>query len=247
MHWDLFISHASEDKEEFVRELADRLTEKGLDVWYDEFTLKMGDSLRRSIDKGLAESDFGVIVLSSDFFKKEWPQKELDGLVARETVDTKVILPIWHKVSKDDVMKFSPTLADRKAACSEEGMDKVIEYILKVVKPELIEEVGAVSPQKSERVRTNDSVKWLGTPWKGRFLAWYGPYERLELKENRYYEESMRVALNAAGFKERLCAPEKLSEHSKKGYNTIYLTDKNSWRQKIIQGRLILMAKPIDS
>lgn len=83
MHWDLFISHASEDKEEFVRELADRLTEKGLDVWYDEFTLKMGDSLRRSIDKGLAESDFGVIVLSSDFFKKEWPQKELDGLVAR--------------------------------------------------------------------------------------------------------------------------------------------------------------------
>lgn len=152
MHWDLFISHASEDKEEFVRELADRLTEKGLDVWYDEFTLKMGDSLRRSIDKGLAESDFGVIVLSSDFFKKEWPQKELDGLVARETVDTKVILPIWHKVSKDDVMKFSPTLADRKAACSEEGMDKVIEYILKVVKPELIEEVGAASPQKSERV-----------------------------------------------------------------------------------------------
>lgn len=113
--FDLFISHASEDKEEFVRPLAEALQALGVEVWYDEFQLQVGDSLRRSIDKGLSNSRFGVVVLSSNFFAKNWPQYELDGLVARETSGAKVILPIWHRVTKDEVMKYSPTLADRVA------------------------------------------------------------------------------------------------------------------------------------
>jgi hypothetical protein len=113
--YDLFISHASEDKEEFVRPLADALQALGVEVWYDEFLLRVGDSLRRSIDKGLGNSRFGVVVLSSAFFAKNWPQYELDGMVARELNGVKVILPIWHRVTKDEVMKFSPTLADRVA------------------------------------------------------------------------------------------------------------------------------------
>jgi hypothetical protein len=113
--FDLFISHASEDKDEFVRPLADTLQTLGVAVWYDEFQLRVGDSLRRSIDKGLANSRFGVVILSSAFFAKNWPQYELDGMVARETQGVKVILPIWHRVTKDEVMKFSPTLADRVA------------------------------------------------------------------------------------------------------------------------------------
>lgn len=113
--FDLFISHASEDKEEFVRPLAEALQALGVDVWYDEFQLRVGDSLRRSIDKGLANSRFGVVVLSSAFFAKNWPQYELDGMVAREMNGVKVILPIWHRVTKDEVMRFSPTLADRVA------------------------------------------------------------------------------------------------------------------------------------
>lgn len=99
---DLFISHASEDKDELVRPLVEELQKLGIDVWYDEFTLKIGDSLRRSIDKGLANAKYGVVVLSSSFFKKNWPQYELDGMVAREMEGTKVILPIWHKVTKSD-------------------------------------------------------------------------------------------------------------------------------------------------
>ena len=110
--WDLFICHASEDKENFVRLLAEALREKKLEVWYDDFTLKMGDSLRRSIDKGLASSRYGVVVLSPAFFAKQWPQWELDGLVAREIKDgKKVILPVWHNVAHDDVFKHSPSLA----------------------------------------------------------------------------------------------------------------------------------------
>ncbi|MCE9621234.1 MAG: toll/interleukin-1 receptor domain-containing protein [Actinomycetia bacterium] len=113
---DVFISHASEDKENVARPLADLLTVEGLNVWYDEFSLTVGDSLRRSIDRGLASSRFGVVVLSPDFFRKEWPQAELDGLVAKQrATGGKVVLPIWHRVTKDEVLAFSPTLADLKA------------------------------------------------------------------------------------------------------------------------------------
>lgn len=113
--YDFFVSHASEDKEEFVEGLANELKSRGATVWYDNFTLKIGDSLRRKIDEGLRSSRFGIVVLSGSFFKKEWPQRELDGLVALEGGAEKKILPIWHRVSKDDVARYSPTLADRIA------------------------------------------------------------------------------------------------------------------------------------
>ncbi len=112
---DFFISHASEDKDSFVRPLAEKLIDLGLNVWYDEFNLKIGDSLRRSIDNGLKSSKFGIVVLSSSFFAKNWTQYELDGLATKEMYGVKVILPIWHKVSKDEVVSFSPTLADKVA------------------------------------------------------------------------------------------------------------------------------------
>ena len=63
--------------------------------------LKLGDSLRRSIERGLASSRFGVVVLSPRFFAKEWPQKELDGMAALEIEGRKVILPVHHTALKD--------------------------------------------------------------------------------------------------------------------------------------------------
>ena len=72
-------------------------------------------------------------MLSKAFFAKDWPQRELDGLVSLEIGGRKVILPIWHGVTKADVAKFSPLLADRVAASSAEGMDSVVGKILKVV------------------------------------------------------------------------------------------------------------------
>lgn len=113
MDWDVFVCHASEDKEEFVRPLARELQTLGLRVWYDEFSLTVGDSLRRRIDDGLARSRAGVVILSPQFFAKEWPQRELDGLVARETLGQKVVLPVWHNLSKQDVLRYSPPLADK--------------------------------------------------------------------------------------------------------------------------------------
>ena len=112
---DVFISHASEDKESFVKLLADELIKQGVSVWYDEYSLRIGDSLRKSIDKGLSDSRFGLIVLSKSFFEKNWTQYELNGLVAKEMQGEKVILPIWHNITKDEVLEYSPTLVDKVA------------------------------------------------------------------------------------------------------------------------------------
>ncbi len=136
MLYDLFICHASEDKGTFVRPLANALRDRNVEVWYDEFSLKLGDSIRRSLDKGLKHSRFGVVVLSKAFFDKQWPQYELDGLVEREMKGRdKVILPVWHAVTHDDVMKYSPPLAGRKAVSSKEGTEKVAEEIFAVIHP----------------------------------------------------------------------------------------------------------------
>ena len=132
--YDVFICHASEDKESFVRVLAEKLCSKDLRVWYDEITLSLGDSLRRSIDHGLAKSRYGVVVLSTKFFEKEWPQKELDALVSKEAGLDKVILPIWHGVTEKQVRSFSPILAGRLAVSTDEGIDHVVDEILRVVK-----------------------------------------------------------------------------------------------------------------
>lgn len=134
---DVFVSHASEDKESFVRALAEGLRACGVIVWYDEFELKVGDSLRRSIDRGLANSRFGIVVLSSAFFAKNWPQYELDGLVTKEmSGNGKVILPIWHKVSKDEVAGYSPTLADKVALnTGVQSLDEIIEELVGVIRP----------------------------------------------------------------------------------------------------------------
>lgn len=132
--WDAFVSHASEDKHPFVQSLAELLQANGLSVWYDSFTLTVGDSLRRSIDRGLAQSRFGIVVLSPAFFAKEWPQRELDGLVAREVEGRKVILPVWHNVNEPDVRRYSPTLADRLGVHSGGGVVAVVQALLQAIR-----------------------------------------------------------------------------------------------------------------
>ena len=132
--WDVFVSHASEDKDGFARPLADALRAEGLSVWFDESVLRVGDSLRRSIDRGLSQCTFGIVIVSKAFLSKEWPQRELDGLVAREEEGKKVVLPIWHDISAADVRRRSPTLADRLAIPSSKGVAAVVKEILEVVR-----------------------------------------------------------------------------------------------------------------
>lgn len=113
--WDVFISHASEDKEAVARPLAEELRGRGVKVWLDETELRIGDSLRRKIDQGLAKSRFGVVVFSRSFFAKGWPQYELDGIVSRSVSGEQTLLPLWHEITKDEVQRHSPSLVDKIA------------------------------------------------------------------------------------------------------------------------------------
>jgi hypothetical protein len=123
----LFLCHASENKD-FVRPLAETLGKRH-EVWYDEYSIKLGDSLSKKIDEGLAQCDFGVVVLSPDFFKKDWPRKELDALVSMETQSRKIILPIWKDITHDEVAKYSPLLASRYAVSASKGLPTVVAAI----------------------------------------------------------------------------------------------------------------------
>ncbi len=142
MNWDIFISHASEDKELVARPLADLLRSSGVTVWLDENELSLGDSLRTKIDQGLAESLFGVVILSQAFFAKDWPQRELNGLAALESPQRKVILPVWHRVDQAVVARYSPLLASKLAVGTDRGLGAVATEVLKVVIPMRAEEIG---------------------------------------------------------------------------------------------------------
>lgn len=133
--YDVFISHASEDKDEVVRPLAIALRDKGIKVWYDEFEMKIGDSLRRKIDKGLVNSRFGIVVISKSFIKKGWTNYELDGIITKAVSGEQIILPIWHNITKKEVIEFSPSLADKLARNTaintiDEIADEIAELII---------------------------------------------------------------------------------------------------------------------
>jgi len=135
--YDAFICHSSEDKDSVVRPIAEKLRDLGFWIWYDEFALEIGDSLRRSIDKGLVNSRYGIVVLSPAFFRKEWPQYELNGLTAREIEGRKVILPVWHQISKADILRISPPLADKIAAnTTTHSLDEVAKQLAIVLAKE---------------------------------------------------------------------------------------------------------------
>ena len=132
--YDVFISHATEDKDEVVRPLVDALIACGVRVWYDESELRIGDSLRGKIDEGLASSRYGILVLSHAFFRKKWTKFELNALVAREMADKSAILPIRHKITEDEIMVHSPGLTDKIARdTSDFTIDQIAQEIAEVI------------------------------------------------------------------------------------------------------------------
>jgi hypothetical protein len=140
--FDAFISHAFEDKDSIARSLATKLSNYGLKIWFDEFSLEVGDSLIDSIDKGLANSRFGIVILSKSFLSKGWTKYELKGLLTREIGNDKVVLPVWHNISKDEIIGISPTLADKFALnSSSQSIDEIAVRLIRVIRPDIFENI----------------------------------------------------------------------------------------------------------
>lgn len=137
LHHDVFISHASADKNDVARPLKVLLESLGCSVWLDETALEIGDSLRVKIDQGLKNSRFGVLVLSPAFIERNWPQYELDALLNREMSGTeKVILPIRHNLKTADINKYSGALGMRLSRNTADGLEGIAKEIADLVKRE---------------------------------------------------------------------------------------------------------------
>lgn len=132
---DVFLSHASEDKDDIARPLKEALEARGLTVWFDEIEIKIGQSIRQEIESGIARARFGVVILSPDFFNKQWTRAELDALFSMKmSTGENLILPVWHRVTKEEVLAHSPLLAGLLAANTTlHTVDEIAEQIVAVV------------------------------------------------------------------------------------------------------------------
>ena len=138
-------------------------------------TLKLGDSLRRNIDAGLANSGHGVVVLSKNFFNKQWPQYELDALVQTEiSQGRKCILPIWHGVTHQDVYSYSPSLADKVADLSTLGLDTLCHRISDVIGSPTNRPVNSRELSKPKNQHIDDEEKCPNCGQKGEIFGYEG-------------------------------------------------------------------------
>ena len=183
--WDIFISHAAEDKATVARPLVAVLRRAGARVWLDEQELTVGDSLSEKIDEGLAQSRFGAVILSPAFLAKHWPKKELAGLRSREEDGQKVILPVWHNVDKTTIRLFSPILADVLAANTDQGIDTVARQLADVIFPmvddDLSNEHKSVGRRlveilefRRDKVALIEFLRFHLSRGDGRYLGWGG-------------------------------------------------------------------------
>ena len=133
MQYDVFISHASQDKDAVARPLADALTQRGVKVWLDERQLHVGDSIHRKIDRALADSRFCIVILSPAYVKSEWTNKELDAFFSKEKQQEKSILPILHNLSIEEVSGFSPMLTDKVSLTTRDDIHSLADKILRSI------------------------------------------------------------------------------------------------------------------
>lgn len=132
IYYDVFISHAYEDKHIFTNELAIALKEEGLKVWYSGFELKLGDSIAESVNNALKGAQYGIVVISPIYLEKQWAMCELKALFTQEAERNR-ILPILHNITIEEIKEQLPMLADRYAVSSEKGLDYIIDKVMEVI------------------------------------------------------------------------------------------------------------------
>lgn len=181
--WDVFVSHAHEDKEQIARPIAHLLADMGFRVWFDEWELEVGDSITQKISDGLKYSHFGLVILSKKFFEKKWPRDELSSILNLEIGSSLRVLPIFHQVTIDELRCLEPLLVDRFGLSSEVGLRelaaKVAQKLLSVSNLEQLtgmpDGFGGQWQGMSGNLRLDVSENqvtglydWYGEKWVGR-------------------------------------------------------------------------------
>ncbi len=136
--YDAFISHAVEDKIPIANELCARLERAGLRIWSSGKELGVGDSIEKTIAKGLNRSRFGIVIFSPTYLAKNWTIREFYTLLAKEIEEHKVILPVLYNITLDDLKNKDLLMADRFAVNADRGLDFVVDRLVREIrKPEM--------------------------------------------------------------------------------------------------------------
>lgn len=132
--YDAFISHAVEDKIPIANELCAKLEAAGLKIWYSGKELGVGDSIEKTIEKGLNRSRYGIVVFSPTYLAKNWTIREFYTLLAKEIEEQKVILPVLYNITPDELKNKDLVMADRFAVNADKGIDFVVERLVREIK-----------------------------------------------------------------------------------------------------------------
>jgi hypothetical protein len=161
--WDIFMSHASPDKP-YVGGLVKALREAGVTVWYDEDCVIWGEPLRQAIKNGLKNSVYGIVVLSKAYLAdRKWTEHEFDALFAREKLNSFIILPVWHGVTRDEIEAYDPALADRKGSISNsDNHGEIVGNVLKLLGRAVTETTPSASISKKYRP---DELELIAYVW----------------------------------------------------------------------------------
>lgn len=132
---DVFLCHAWDDRKGAAKELHDLLESKGVSVWFSEKDVFLGSSLLREIDKGLAKSRVGIVLVTPSFLERIRGEgiadKELSALLARD-----LLVPIVHNTTFEDLREVSPLLGSRSGLSTvEESMVEVAAKLAELVTP----------------------------------------------------------------------------------------------------------------
>jgi hypothetical protein len=130
---DVFLCHAWDDRKDSAKELHDLLESKGVTVWFSEKDVMLGSSLLREIDKGLAKSRVGIVLVTPSFIKRVKGEgiadKELSALLARD-----LLVPIIHNTTYEELREVSPLLGSRSGlSTTEESMFDVASKLAELV------------------------------------------------------------------------------------------------------------------
>src|SRR5688572_28008298 len=148
--YDAFISHAVEDKIPIANELCAKLEQAGLKIWYSGKELGIGDSIEKTIEKGLNRSRYGIVIFSPTYLAKNWTIREFYTLLAKEIEEQKVILPVLYNISLDELKNKDLLMADRFAVNADRGIDFVVERLVREIKKPKV---------------AREKVAWLSRIW----------------------------------------------------------------------------------
>ena len=133
--WDFFVSYASQDRETAAKPVAEALTNRGFAVWLDRWIISADLSrLQDQIQHGLSECHYGIVIVSPWFLQKDWPMRELDTILAIETIEgRRRIVPVLHNLTEAELRERAPELHNKKPIGTADGFERACDQILERV------------------------------------------------------------------------------------------------------------------